>query len=59
MNNEINYNDNWEYCVSIASSYLSTSWREYFFETEEEAKKFYQQKKVAGYAVLMANRDEY
>ena len=51
--------DSWEWCVSIASSYLSSSWKEFFFEAEEAARKFYKEKRAAGYAVLIVDRDEY
>ena len=51
--------DAWEWCVSTATSYLSTSWKEFFFETEEAARQFYKEKRAAGYAVLIVDRDGY
>jgi len=55
----MDYNDNWNYCVSTASSYLSTSWVEHFFETEEEANEFAAAQRKRGKAVLVVDKDEY
>ena len=56
----VSYDDNWEYCVSIsAGGYLSLSWEEFFFMTEDDASNFYKQKKNEGYAVLMVDKDGY
>ena len=51
--------ENFNYCVSVAVSYLSLSWKEYFFETYKDAYDFYKEKEKAGYAVLIVDRDEY
>lgn len=49
----------WTHCVSIASSYLSTSWTEHFFASREEAIDFRNEAELRGYAWLMVTPDEY
>ena len=51
--------DNWEWCVSIASSFMSFDWDEYFFATHEEAKSFYDTMRGRGYATLIVDRESY
>lgn len=59
MFNETNYRSNWNWCVSTASSYMSTNWTEHFFVSEEDAKKFYNAMRKKRYAVLMVDRESY
>lgn len=59
MFNEVRYENEWEWCVSTASSYLSTNWKEHFFLTEEDANAFYKAARKKGYAVLMVDREGY
>lgn len=55
----VNYDDAWEMCVSTASSFLSTNWKETFFATREGAKAFAKYSKSIGLAVLVVTPDEY
>lgn len=58
-NNAIDYTDNWEICVSIAASYLSTSWREFYFTNIYDARRFRRVADDEGYAVLVVDRENY
>ena len=55
----VSYNDDWALCVSTATSFLSTNWKETFFADEEEARRYAKHMKQCGYAVLTATFDEY
>ena len=49
----------WEYCVSTASSFMSANWEEYFFSTEGEADAYERKARKLGKATLKIARDEY
>lgn len=51
----------WVLCVGVASSFLSTSWREFYFVEgeEEEAKQFADNERRKGKAVLVVTPEEY
>lgn len=55
---EVKYNDAWEWCVSIASSYLSHNWAEHFFLNEEDAQAYYNDMRTM-HAALIVDRDSY
>lgn len=55
----LKYEDDWKYCVSTSSSYMSLTWEETFFETRCEAVEYRDSMKKRGYAVLMVDREGY
>lgn len=53
------YKFRWTLCVSVATSFLSTSWVEFFFKNEKDAYSFEKYCREAGYATLTATHEEY
>ena len=51
--------DDWKWCVSTASSFMSSSWEEYFFSTYEDAKAFCKIAKDRGLTTIIVDRDSY
>lgn len=49
----------WKYCVSTASSFMSVNWEERFFPTEEDADVFEREARKRGKATLKVSADEY
>ena len=49
----------WEYCVSTASSFMSVNWEEHFFSTEDEADAYERKARKRGKATLKVAREEY
>ena len=49
----------WEYCVSTASSFMSANWEEHFFSTEDEADAYERKARKLGKATLKVAKEEY